>query len=519
MRALSCPRLSARFFCAFLTTTPLNISRSFRHAPISPLLTVQRHVLRTRPFATITAVSPHPQASPSDPTSYTSASLLTHLKEKISNKAVRKVVTLIEETESGKNPWGVAGIRPDASIFRTAIRALISAARPDLATHLYTIRIAARASRPADLYADIPLASAVLRSVHRNSKKRNERRASSDVIFADIIKELDMLVHAEEAELQKLAQYLPRNSQALMSTCASFLAGGNKSAPASTIDVPRAREALACLTRFSKLGQSVAAPVEEYNNLIRVLGKARQLYAVFDVIDAMDACQVEKNNETFEFLANATLKQVKFITGAVSMDTLPDPDKFEVAFIGRSNVGKSSLVNMICNRRALAYVSGRPGKTQQFNYFLVNELDNENQFYIVDLPGVGYAKVPLPVKEKWLQFMRQYFRYRENLQVVFHLVDGRHGPLADDEELMAEMASVIGVFKYVVVLTKMDKLDRQRVSNPIRNKTRDALRRNGCGEDVPIVPTSSLSKLGRDEMWRQLLFALKPKILSNAPSK
>lgn len=259
------------------------------------------------------------------------------------------------------------------------------------------------------------------------------------------------------------------------------------------------------MIRAVPVGRAEGMAVGEYNRAIRLLGKARHLEGVFTVLDLMRATAVEPDNETFEFLANAAVRQVEFVTGAVSMSTLPEPLGTEVAFVGRSNVGKSSLVNMLCNRKALAYVSGRPGKTQQFNYFLVNGKHAETQFYMVDLPGVGYAKVPKHVQDEWLRFMGQYFRHRTSLRMVFHLVDGRHGALEDDEELMRQMAACgRSRGEYVVVLTKMDKMDKQKVKRSVLDKIEAALQRNGCGDETPIVLTSSASRLGRDEMWRHL---------------
>lgn len=143
------------------------------------------------------------------------------------------------------------------------------------------------------------------------------------------------------------------------------------------------------------------------------------------VLEVMGATKTEGDHVTSETVANAAVRSVDFVTSAVSMATLPSSKSgphsgtgrlAEVAFIGRSNVGKSSLVNMVCNRRALAYTSKTPGKTQQFNYFVVNnqsKWDPAGTFHLVDLPGLGYAKVPKVVREAWVAFMSQYFYERE----------------------------------------------------------------------------------------------------------
>lgn len=244
------------------------------------------------------------------------------------------------------------------------------------------------------------------------------------------------------------------------------------------------------------------------NEMIRLLGKIKRLGDVFLVVDGMKMAGVELNDETFEFLANAVVKQVEFVTSAVSMGTLPEPMCPEVAFVGRSNVGKSSLLNMLCNRKTLAYTSQRPGKTQQFNYFLVNSKSTDSKFYLVDLPGVGYAKVPGYVQAEWLEFMVQYLEGRKNLAVVLHLIDGRHGIKVDDFDLMHLVGSGRCGAEYVVVLTKMDKLDKQKAKSSVVDEIRSAFVREGVPEETPIILSSSLTKLGRDELWRYLRMGL-----------
>jgi GTP-binding protein len=130
-------------------------------------------------------------------------------------------------------------------------------------------------------------------------------------------------------------------------------------------------------------------------------------------------------------------------------------------------VGKSSLLNMVCNRKDLAYVSKRPGKTQQFNYFLVNNR-TRNAFYLVDIPGVGYARVSVDQKDKWAMFFEDYVSERDSLRVIFHLIDSRHGPLAQDLKIMDAITQRLPHHvSYVVVLTKADKKDG-KVSPTVR---------------------------------------------------
>lgn len=365
--------------------------------------------------------------------------------------------------------------------------------RIDLVIELYRLRREARERRP-ELLCDFPLATNVVKAILRNCKKRQVRENAVADVFEDVKQDCERAVKLGIKEGEVKGRLI-----ALMAMMNLFLGEG---------DMKRVQEIVQLICRLPA-GPVSALPAKDYNNAIRLLGKKRYLKGVFAILDLMRVSSVIPDNETFEFLANATVRQVEFVTGAVSMDTLPQPVGAEVAFVGRSNVGKSSLVNMICNRKALAYVSGRPGKTQQFNYFLVNSKDENSQFYIVDLPGVGYAEVPQPVQDEWMQFMAQYFRHRTSLRLVFHLVDGRHGALADDESLMRQMAtSERRVNEYIIVLTKMDKLDKQKVKQSILDKTWAALIRNGCSGDTPIVLTSSASRLGRDEMWRHLQAAL-----------
>lgn len=254
---------------------------------------------------------------------------------------------------------------------------------------------------------------------------------------------------------------------------------------------------------------AIRLDVHRCNRLIRQFGKARRMDGVFAVLDALRSTGTPRSAETYEFLAQAAVREVQFVTGAVSMATLP-PDGAvpEAAFVGRSNVGKSSLLNMVAGRRALARTSRRPGKTQQFNYFLVNGGEAANRFYLVDLPGVGYAKVPKALQAEWLSFMRAYFRHRRSLRVVFHLIDGRHGPLADDQTLMGVMASGGCAAAYVVVLTKVDKLDGARVRRRVLSRVAAALAAAGCPPDVPVLETSAETRDGRDDMWRYLQLAL-----------
>lgn len=145
--------------------------------------------------------------------------------------------------------------------------------------------------------------------------------------------------------------------------------------------------------------------------------------------------------------------ETDFVKGVVAMDGLPDPDRPEVCFAGRSNVGKSSLINALTGRKGLARASNTPGRTQEINYFTVGE-----SHYLVDLPGYGYANAPIPVVEKWQRLLKNYLRGRVTLRRAFVLVDARHGVKPVDEEIMALLASAAVTFQ--CVMTKTDKLKK-----------------------------------------------------------
>lgn len=180
----------------------------------------------------------------------------------------------------------------------------------------------------------------------------------------------------------------------------------------------------------------------------------------------------------------------------------------------------------ITNRKSLAYTSKRPGKTQQFNFFAINDkpgLEKEvkygdnipgkpdaDSFLIADLPGVGFAKVPQQQRDAWAAFMSQYLAERKNLRVVFHLVDSRHGPTDEDKKIMKQVSEKLpSKANYVVVLTKADKNVKGapgKVSRDVMDSLRDAMNENGVGKR-PVILTSANTKLGRDDLWRYLRLA------------
>lgn len=172
---------------------------------------------------------------------------------------------------------------------------------------------------------------------------------------------------------------------------------------------------------------------------------------------------------------------------------LPDNALFEVAFAGRSNVGKSSLINAILNRKSLARTSAQPGKTQTINYYKVNDA-----FYLVDLPGYGYTRASQQVKAQWGRMVERYLHSSRQLKAVFLLVDIRHAPSADDRQMYQWMTQ--SGFEPVLIATKLDKINRSQIPKQIK-LIRDGLQ---ARQDTVILPFSSLTKQGREEIYSLL---------------
>ncbi|MDD3705026.1 MAG: ribosome biogenesis GTP-binding protein YihA/YsxC [Clostridiaceae bacterium] len=188
------------------------------------------------------------------------------------------------------------------------------------------------------------------------------------------------------------------------------------------------------------------------------------------------------------------IKKCEFIKSAVLQNQYPELNLPEIAFSGRSNVGKSSLINSLLNRKKLVKTSSSPGKTRLINFFLIND-----QLVLVDLPGYGYAAVSKSQKEAWGKMIEDYLRFRENLKNVVLLVDIRHEPTADDKL----MYDFLKYYKksVIVVATKLDKITRSSVSkdlNIIKNKL-------GTTQDDILIPYSSETHFGREELWEVLI--------------
>ena len=184
------------------------------------------------------------------------------------------------------------------------------------------------------------------------------------------------------------------------------------------------------------------------------------------------------------------IKSVALETVCGITSKLPDTDKPEVAFAGKSNVGKSSLINGLMNRKSLARTSAQPGKTQTINYYNINQC-----LYLVDLPGYGYAKVSIQEKEKWGQMIEKYLHTSKQLKAVFLLVDIRHEPSANDKQ-MYEWVLYQG-YEPIIIATKLDKINRSQIQKQLK------IIRNGLNlkSGTPIFPYSAQTKQGREEIW------------------
>ena len=179
------------------------------------------------------------------------------------------------------------------------------------------------------------------------------------------------------------------------------------------------------------------------------------------------------------------LETVCGITSTLPENTLP-----EIAFAGKSNVGKSSLINGLMNRKSFARTSATPGKTQTINFYSINQ-----ELYLVDLPGYGYAKVSEQEKKKWGQMIERYLHQSKQLRAVFLLIDIRHAPSANDK-MMYDWILSQG-YHPIIIATKLDKLKRSQVQKQIK-VVRQGL---GLSKDSILIPFSAVTKQGRDEIW------------------
>jgi GTP-binding protein len=182
-----------------------------------------------------------------------------------------------------------------------------------------------------------------------------------------------------------------------------------------------------------------------------------------------------------------------FVAGAAEVEQFPETDLPEIAFAGRSNVGKSSLINALTGRKSLARTSNTPGRTQEINYFRLGPADGNN-LLMVDLPGYGFAQAPKETVARWTRLVTGYLKGRPNLRRVFLLIDARHGPKAVDEEIMRDLD--VAAVSYQAVLTKADKISQAELEACIE-ATRQTLRKHPASHPE-IIATSSAKNTGLD---------------------
>lgn len=187
-------------------------------------------------------------------------------------------------------------------------------------------------------------------------------------------------------------------------------------------------------------------------------------------------------------IKEAILEKVCGVTSVLPQNDLP-----EIAFAGKSNVGKSSLINTLLNRRSLARTSSSPGKTQTINFYRINK-----ELYYVDLPGYGYARVSEELKAKWGKMIENYLKYSKQLKAIFLLLDIRHKP-SENDKIMYSWIKSQG-FDPIIIATKLDKIKRSEINKNIeliKNTLND-------DNDIKIFPFSSLKKIGKDDIIKKI---------------
>ena len=185
------------------------------------------------------------------------------------------------------------------------------------------------------------------------------------------------------------------------------------------------------------------------------------------------------------------IKSANFLISNSDYKKCPAGDTPEFAFIGRSNVGKSSLINKLVERKALAKISGKPGKTQLINHFLIND-----NWYLVDLPGYGYAKSSKKNRKIWKDFIRDYILNRSNLMCLFILIDSRHEPLKNDSEFMEQIG--INGIPFVIIFTKSDKIKIKKSEDNIQAYKKHMLK---TWESMPeYIISSAITKTGQEDI-------------------
>lgn len=193
------------------------------------------------------------------------------------------------------------------------------------------------------------------------------------------------------------------------------------------------------------------------------------------------------------------IKSINLETVCGITSTLPENDKPEIAFAGKSNVGKSSLINALMNRKSYARISATPGKTQTINFYNINDV-----MYLVDLPGYGYAKVSEKEKEQWGRLIERYLHSSARLKAVFLLIDIRHEPSANDKMMYRWI--VDQGYEPVIIATKLDKIKRSQIQKHIKMIREDLSLVPG----TKVIPFSSSTKQGREEIWELIETKISP---------
>ena len=193
------------------------------------------------------------------------------------------------------------------------------------------------------------------------------------------------------------------------------------------------------------------------------------------------------------------IKSINLETVCGITSTLPENDKPEIAFAGKSNVGKSSLINALMNRKSYARISATPGKTQTINFYNINDV-----MYLVDLPGYGYSKVSEKEKEQWGRLIERYLHSSARLRAVFLLIDIRHEPSANDKMMYRWI--VDQGYEPVIIATKLDKIKRSQIQKHIK-MIREGL---SLVPGTKVIPFSSSTKQGREEIWELIETKISP---------
>lgn len=191
---------------------------------------------------------------------------------------------------------------------------------------------------------------------------------------------------------------------------------------------------------------------------------------------------------------------VSFVKSAFRVEQFPAPDKPEIAFVGRSNVGKSSLINTLMNRRALAQISSKPGKTRSINFYSI-----KNNMYFADLPGYGYASVALEIRSKWKNLVEEYLKNRLSLKAVVIIIDIRRGLQENDVNLITWLKEV--QLKVIIVITKIDKLSKTETARQLK-KVSSSLSAENMHQ---FIKFSSKTGEGKEELWSRIYEVLNGK--------